>query len=367
MSCGDDSVIRVWRVASGECIAKLRVGKQREGGSCAPHAAVFIAAGSETSGFGSVLSAGHDGRLRIWDVAAADAVRNPSPMQQPKSARREQLEAARRQATDAKEWAAEEAVSMSHSRLYTPERLRSTNRSCGSIIDSQVVVRQKQLSTVFRVMDLDGSGYIEVGELMRLGTARRELRQRQGEWTEQKNIKLLCKIDANSDGKISCMEFAEHFERAMPEEQLQFDAIIEQFMQVARSCTQQDQHMNQENELQSAQLDCSSSQGIMSRRLAAVRRVVTWVCAEADWVHRALQFCTRIQKRYPAQPPAHALLKQLLSDSQSPVAIRHEHLVVHLEKVLPADATKFTTALTQCSKLLAHAISANKQVCSSCI
>ena len=92
-----------------------------------------------------------------------------------------------------------------------------------------------KLNKVFFVFVLDGSESIEENELMQLAEMRRTL----GAWSEQRNTALLKKMDVNSDGLISLSEFATHFERELPVDMKDFDAVINQFMQVAKSpCNQ---------------------------------------------------------------------------------------------------------------------------------
>ena len=93
-----------------------------------------------------------------------------------------------------------------------------------------------KLLHVFAVFDLDCSGFIETTELLKLGKARRSLGQKSGEWTEEKNARLVQKMDANGDGVISAAEFSEYFEGALTKQQAGFDAIIEQFLVVANDC-----------------------------------------------------------------------------------------------------------------------------------
>ena len=89
---------------------------------------------------------------------------------------------------------------------------------------------------MFREFDLDGSGVIEAEELLALGKARRSLGQKQGEWTEEKNARLVKRMDANGDGEIQMSEFVHHFEDALPRAREEFDLVLEQFMEVAQAC-----------------------------------------------------------------------------------------------------------------------------------
>ena len=96
---------------------------------------------------------------------------------------------------------------------------------------------------MFREFDLDGSGVIEAEELLALGKARRSLGQKQGEWTEEKNARLVKRMDANGDGEIQMSEFVHHFEDALPRAREEFDLVLEQFMEVAQACRARKQQL----------------------------------------------------------------------------------------------------------------------------
>jgi len=96
--------------------------------------------------------------------------------------------------------------------------------------------RQVKLAEVFAQFDLDGGGSIDSTELMQLGEARRELGQKDDEWTEERNAKLVESLDSDGDGRVSCTEFVEHFERGMPKAQDEFGAVVEEFLAAAREC-----------------------------------------------------------------------------------------------------------------------------------
>ena len=97
--------------------------------------------------------------------------------------------------------------------------------------------REQALRNVFTAFDLDGSGWIESSELLKLGKARRSLGHKSDEWTEQKNIRLINKMDTNKDGLISCAEFCHHFEQGLPRDQAEFEQAIAQFMAVVKECS----------------------------------------------------------------------------------------------------------------------------------
>eukprot|EP00658_Telonema_sp_P-2_P078245 TRINITY_DN7287_c0_g1_i6.p1 TRINITY_DN7287_c0_g1~~TRINITY_DN7287_c0_g1_i6.p1 ORF type:complete len:465 (-),score=192.02 TRINITY_DN7287_c0_g1_i6:334-1728(-) len=103
--------------------------------------------------------------------------------------------------------------------------------------DAEKHRRQEALLKVFKEMDDDDSGYVEAAELLLLGQARRKLGHKQGEWTVEKNDKMVAKMDKNGDGHISAEEFAAHFETILPRGTKEFDWVIQQFMQVAGHCS----------------------------------------------------------------------------------------------------------------------------------
>lgn len=67
-----------------------------------------------------------------------------------------------------------------------------------------------------------------VCDSLHTGQARRSLGHKGGEWTEEKNRKLLRKIDVNGDGQISEEEFVEYFCGALPQDPSGFEDLIEQ-------------------------------------------------------------------------------------------------------------------------------------------
>jgi hypothetical protein len=111
-------------------------------------------------------------------------------------------------------------------------------------------VSNQKLIGVFSTFDLDGSGSIDASELMQLGKARRSLGQKTGAWTNDRNACLVHKMDANKDGVISGPEFAKHFDVALPKDQNEFDMIITQFLEVAKTCRLSKQQKRAEREKQ---------------------------------------------------------------------------------------------------------------------
>merc|ERR1719272_1258361 len=109
----------------------------------------------------------------------------------------------------------------------------------------------------FSEFDLDQSGMIESLELLELGKARRSLGQKENSWTEDKNTRLVRRMDENHDGVISASEFSDCFEQALPMDMKEFDAVIVQFMAVARACRKRKQ--SQKRSMSPAQKKTSDS------------------------------------------------------------------------------------------------------------
>ena len=103
-------------------------------------------------------------------------------------------------------------------------------------VESTVASRRSRLRDVFVMMDVDKTKYIEAAELMMLGQARRQLGHPSGTWTEQKNARLVCRMDTSGDGKIEVAEFVEHFDNVLPQEESEFGRVMAQFQEVARVC-----------------------------------------------------------------------------------------------------------------------------------
>ena len=76
--------------------------------------------------------------------------------------------------------------------------------------------RKAELLSVFRIFDLDGSGFVETSELQVLGEARKTLGHKKRVWTPEKNAQMIENMDSrNPDGKIDSEEFAAYFLKTM--------------------------------------------------------------------------------------------------------------------------------------------------------
>ena len=95
--------------------------------------------------------------------------------------------------------------------------------------------RKPALQAVYREFDIYGDGSVGGPELLLLGRMRRQLRQKGGEWTAQKNDRLLKRIGAGTNGNLSELNFVQHFNSTLPADKEEFEQLIEQFMQCARA------------------------------------------------------------------------------------------------------------------------------------
>ena len=100
-------------------------------------------------------------------------------------------------------------------------------------VDMEQNKRQKMLEDVFDAFDIDGSGFIETRELLELGIARRVLKQKEQEWTVERNEKLIQRMDANMDGVVSKAEFVKGFQASIEGTDAEVDKRIREFMEVA--------------------------------------------------------------------------------------------------------------------------------------
>merc|ERR1711865_642272 len=95
--------------------------------------------------------------------------------------------------------------------------------------------RQKRLETVFAEFDYDDSGSIEDVELLELGRARQTTGQKQRDWSPDRNRRLVKKMDTDGDGLIGKSEFVHYFSESLPREKALFEAVIQQFLEVAEA------------------------------------------------------------------------------------------------------------------------------------
>ena len=61
------------------------------------------------------------------------------------------------------------------------------------------------------MFDHNGDGQIDVSELNSIGKQRRKLGHKSGEWTQEKNEKLVRKLDADGDGFVTSRDFVQYY------------------------------------------------------------------------------------------------------------------------------------------------------------
>jgi len=95
--------------------------------------------------------------------------------------------------------------------------------------------RSAALRKVYREFDINRDGSVGEDELMALGQARRKLGQKSGGWSAEQNRRLLSKMRVDDGGNVAEKDFVKHFEEALPKDEAEFDAVVEQFMRCAGS------------------------------------------------------------------------------------------------------------------------------------
>jgi len=104
--------------------------------------------------------------------------------------------------------------------------------------------RLATLRKVFNLFDTGHSKIMKSDDLKDLCTMRRQLNGG-GEWTEEKNARLIMKIvgsDWTNGTQITRSNFCEYFERTLPRPPIEFDALIEEFLQAAQMCSDARKH-----------------------------------------------------------------------------------------------------------------------------
>ena len=100
--------------------------------------------------------------------------------------------------------------------------------------------RIEQLLEVFAAFDLNGRGEIESRQLLHLEKARRKLGQHSDKPAVETNARLVEKMGVNGDGTVSFMvgrsDFAEFFNKVLPDDNTEFQRVVGQFMLVAEAC-----------------------------------------------------------------------------------------------------------------------------------
>lgn len=108
---------------------------------------------------------------------------------------------------------------------------------------------------VFQAFDLDNSGYVEAEELQLLGQQRKTLGQKERVWTQERNAKLIAKMDISRDGLIDQEEFLVHFLEAL---EFENDEVFSQTMEDFLECAK---HERAKGKASSSEGTASSSEG----------------------------------------------------------------------------------------------------------
>eukprot|EP00658_Telonema_sp_P-2_P023334 TRINITY_DN19347_c0_g1_i3.p1 TRINITY_DN19347_c0_g1~~TRINITY_DN19347_c0_g1_i3.p1 ORF type:complete len:1234 (-),score=409.87 TRINITY_DN19347_c0_g1_i3:112-3777(-) len=95
--------------------------------------------------------------------------------------------------------------------------------------------RAGMLREVFKAFDIDSGGTIGSEELLALGKARRATGQASGDWTEQRNARLIARMtgDQGASGEVTENEFVTYFDDVLSSSPEEFDREIKNFMTVA--------------------------------------------------------------------------------------------------------------------------------------
>merc|ERR1712166_1083861 len=90
--------------------------------------------------------------------------------------------------------------------------------------------RESVLRSVYAHIDPDSTGSVGEKELSALLQARRK-RSRKGEWTRTMNTNLMSKMGVHPHAKIPVVKFVKYFHQTLPFDRVQFDTVIQQFLQ----------------------------------------------------------------------------------------------------------------------------------------
>jgi len=100
---------------------------------------------------------------------------------------------------------------------------------------SSLLHRVSGLQKVYREFDLDGGGDVGAEEMLELGQARRKLGQKSGEWTEEKNMKMMKEMGMDDAGNVSMENFVDFFVTKLQMSDREFDKNMDQFMACAQA------------------------------------------------------------------------------------------------------------------------------------
>ena len=137
--------------------------------------------------------------------------------------------------------------------------------------------RMGRLKSVFKAFDWNASGTVDIAELLEVGKARRTLGQKKTTWDEEKNRQYLMRMDTDGTGEVVLLffpvdrkrdcsvpqvdetEFVSHFNRILPQDKDDFDAIIQEYMAAAAIVERRARQVLTDNSLLPSFLSVASS------------------------------------------------------------------------------------------------------------
>lgn len=89
-------------------------------------------------------------------------------------------------------------------------------------------LRTGRLREVFKMFDIDNGGTIGEDELLELGIARRKTGQASGEWTRERNARLIARMtkDGGRSGEVTESEFVDYFDQVLPPSPEEFEREV---------------------------------------------------------------------------------------------------------------------------------------------
>jgi len=110
--------------------------------------------------------------------------------------------------------------------------------------------RIEELLRIFSVFDIDGSGFVETGELQVLGEARKDLGHKKRIWTPERNAAMIENMDSrNPDGKIDRDEFLAYFLKVLrSRSDEEFMQTMSEFKASSKACAPTEEEEEEEEE-----------------------------------------------------------------------------------------------------------------------
>jgi len=113
------------------------------------------------------------------------------------------------------------------SRLQNQRKRESEAQSPLTEALSPAEARTGALRELFESFDMDGSGYVGLSELLRVGRVYLGTAKAGRKWSPDRAYGLLDTMDADRDGRVSKAEFEAHLDKVMPQEKESFCEALE--------------------------------------------------------------------------------------------------------------------------------------------